>query len=264
MLRAELVKQLRRGRSVFALLALAAIPVIAGLATASEAGGRNGTETGLYGAAPFSALNHAAASMQFVAPLLLALVVALLGSGLGAADRDWGTLRYLYVLPVSQRRLLAGKWSALAVCSLLATACVLTAALLTGLVLFGWHPFHRLGAPSLSTATATARLLAAAGYIAICMLGIGTIALALGFVLPGPAEALAVSVAFVVIASILDGQPSLHGAGAVLPTHYWERWTHLLEGGEAGLATGVAVQLGAGGLALAGALAVLTRRNPIA
>ena len=267
MARVELVKQLLRVRSLLALAALAAIPVLAGLATASQAGGRNGTQEGLFGAAPFSALNHAAASLQFTASLPLALVVALLGSALGAADRDWGTLRYLYVQPMSRRRLLLGKWWALAVCCALATACVLVAALLVGLVVFGWHPFHRLGGASLSSVSAATRLLAAGGDVTVCMLSIGTIALALGFALPGPAEALGASVALVVTANILDGQAWLHGLAAMLPVHYWQRWTELLDSGTgtaAGLVAGTAVQAAVVAIALGVAWAVLTRRDPAA
>jgi ABC-2 type transport system permease protein len=103
MLRVELTKQMLRVRSLIALAALAAMPVAAGLGTASHAGGRDGSQGGLYGASPYSALNHAAASLQFVAPLLLALVVALFGSALGAADREWGTLRYLSMCNRSAR-----------------------------------------------------------------------------------------------------------------------------------------------------------------
>jgi ABC-2 type transport system permease protein len=267
MARVELIKQLLRVRSLLALLALAAIPILFGMATASEAGGRNGTEVGFYGAAPFSALNHAAASLQFTASLPLALVVALLGSALGAADRDWGTLRYLYVRPVSRRRLLVGKWLALAVCCALATACVLVAALLIGLVVFGWHPFHRLGAVSVPSVPATGRLLAAGGYVTVCMLSIGTIALALGFMLPGPAEALGASVAFVVVSNILDGRASLHALATALPVHYWQRWTQLLDGSagaNGGLATGIAAQAAAIAIAIGLAWAVLTRRDPAA
>ena len=105
-----------------------------GIATASHAGSRSRTQGGLYGAAPFSALNHAAASLAFCAPLLLALVAALFGSALGAADRAWGTLRYLYVQPVTPRRLITGKFSALTVCTALATASILLSGLLVGLV----------------------------------------------------------------------------------------------------------------------------------
>jgi hypothetical protein len=264
MLRVELVKQLLRMRSLIALAGLAAVPIVAGLATVSEAGGRNGREAGLYGAAPFSALNHVAASLQFMAPLLLALVVALFGSALGAADREWGTLRYLYVQPVSRFRLVIGKWAALAICCLLATACVIAAALVTGLVIFGWHPFHRLGTSSLSPVTAAVRTLETGGYITVCMLSIGTIAFVLGLLLPRSAEALGVSIAFVVISNILDGQPSVRGIVSMLPIHYWQRWTQLFEGGSAGLAAGMAVQLLAIATVLAAGCALLARRDPAA
>ncbi len=264
MLRAELTKQLLRTRTLVALAAAAAVPIAFGLATASQAGGRNGAQAGFYGAAPFSALNHVAASLQFTAPLLLALVVALLGSALGAADRDWGTLRYLYVEPVSRRRLVTGKFSALAVCCVLVTVGVVIAALLVGLAVFGWHPFHRLGAASLSAGTAAARLAEATAYVSICLLSIGTIALALGLILPGPAEALGTSIAFVVVANILDGQASLGGFDELLPTHYWQRWTHLLEGGGSGLLAGVAVQVAVIAVALAIGGLVLRRRDPAA
>src|SRR5438552_1945427 len=57
-LRVELTTQLRRVRTLIALAGLAAVPIVAGLATASEAGHRNGNQGGLFGAAPYSALNH--------------------------------------------------------------------------------------------------------------------------------------------------------------------------------------------------------------
>jgi ABC-2 type transport system permease protein len=264
MLRVELVKHLLRWRSLVIVAALAAVPLIAGLATASEAGKANGRQGGLYGAAPFSALNHAAATLAFTAPVLLAVVVALLGSVLGAADRDWGTLRYLYVQPVSRLRLVTGKWTALAVCCLLVTASLLVAAVLIGLAFFGWHPFHLIGAPSLPAAAAAGRLLEAAGYVTACMLSIGSVALALGLVLPRAAEALAVSVALVVVATGLDGQPFMHGWSAVLPVHYWQRWTQLLTSSHSSLLNGLAVQAATVVIAMAAAGAILARRDPAA
>ena len=145
------------------------VTLAAGLGTASHAGGRDG-HTGLYGAS--------------------ALVVALFGSALGAADRVWGTLRYLYVQPVSPRRLILGKWSGLSVCAALAMGCILISGVAAGLAIFGWHPSHRSGAPSLSSGTAAVRLLAGAGYLTGCVLSVGAIALCLGTWLPGPADAL--------------------------------------------------------------------------
>jgi hypothetical protein len=96
MLRVELATQLMRVRTLIALAFLAAVPVMAGLSFASDAGHRNGTQGGLFGASPYSALNHTMASLEFIGPLLLPIVVALLATAIASADRDWGVLRYLY------------------------------------------------------------------------------------------------------------------------------------------------------------------------
>jgi ABC-2 type transport system permease protein len=265
MLRVELTTQLFRLRTLVALACLAAVPVVAGLATASHAGRRNGAQGGLFGASTYSALNHMMAGLEFIEPLLLPLVVALLACAIGSADRDWGTLRYLYVAPVSRWRLLAGKLGAVAVVTAAATVCVLLAGLLSGLALFGWHPFHVISAPNLTYADATARVLAASGYTLLCMLSIATIALALGLLLPRGAEALGVTVAFVVVATILNGQPALHTVAVVLPVHYWQSWTQLFGPvGTAHLGAGMVSQLATIALAAGAALLLLLRRDPAA
>ncbi len=185
MLRVELTTQLLRVRTLIALACLAAVPVIGGLATVSHAGHRDGTQGGLFGSATYSALNHAMASLEFTGPLLLPLAVALLASAIGSADRAWGTLRYLYVQPVNRSRLLAGKLGAVMVTTSAATGCVLLAGLLAGLALFGWHPFHIIGAPNLATSDAIIRSLIASAYILLCMLSIepaGTARLGVGVI----------------------------------------------------------------------------------
>ncbi|MFL6077113.1 MAG: ABC transporter permease subunit [Mycobacteriales bacterium] len=265
MLRVELTTQLLRIRTLVALACLAAVPAVAGLATASDAGHRHGTEGGLFGAATYSALNHTMATLEFIGPLLLPVVVALLATAIGSADRDWGTLRYLYVAPVGRSRLLAGKLAAVAVATTAATLCVLVAGLLTGLVTFGWHPFHRIGAPTLSTADAIGRVLAASGYTLLCMLSIAAIAFALALLLPRGAEALGAALAFVIAASILNGQPALHAVTVMLPVHYWQNWTHLFDPhGNADLAIGTVSQLATIAVATALAVLVLHRRDPAA
>lgn len=264
MIRVELRSQLLRLRTMIALAALAAVPVIAAAATASNAGHQNGTQGGLFGAGTFSALNHAAASLEFIGPLLLPVVVAMLCTAIGASDRDWGTLRYLYVQPVSQRRLLTSKFAAVVVVTAVTTSCVLLSGLLAGVVFFGWHPFHIIGAANLTTGASIARFVAAGGYTMVCMLSMGTIALMLGLVLPRPIEALTASIAFVIVASILDGQPAFHDLDAVLPVHYWQSWTHLYDSSGVHLGTGIAVQLAAAAVASAVAAVVLRRRDPAA
>lgn len=256
MLRVELTTQLRRVRSVVLLGVLVAVPV---LAAATEAGGR--------GAGTFSALNFAEAGLNFMDPVLFGLLVAVMGSILGGSDRDWGTRRYLYVRPVSLRRVITGKWWALVVCSTLVVATFLVATLLTGLVVFGWHPYHRGGAGDLSATTAAWAVLGAGAYVGICLLSLGSIALALGLLLPRPVEALGISTAFLIGSALIEQVRPLHAVAVVLPVHYWMRWTQLFQGGGAGssgLFVGLAVQAATIAVALAGALILLRRRDPAA
>lgn len=265
MLRVELTTQLLRIRTLVALACLAAVPVLAGLATASNAGHRNGGQGGLFGAASYSALNHTVASLAFIEPQLLPIMVALLAGAIASSDRDWGILRYLYVAPVSRSRLLAGKLGALALFTVAATLCVAVAGLLTGLAFFGWHPFHVIGAPTLTAGETIARLLAASGYILLCMLSIAAIAFALGMLLPRGAEALGIAVVFVIAASVLHGQPTLRAVQKVLPVSYWQDWTRLFApSGAAHLGTGIAVQVATILLATCVAVVVLLRRDPAA
>src|ERR1700759_4275812 len=109
MLRAELAIQLVRLRTLVALAVLAVVPVFAAAALASSAGHRNGAQGGLFGASPYSALNHTVAGLAFIAPLLFPLIVALLAPATASAARDWGILRYFYVAPVSRTRLLVAQ-----------------------------------------------------------------------------------------------------------------------------------------------------------
>ena len=259
MLRIELTTQLRRVRSLMLFGALAGIVVLAGVTEAAKAGGRGGPAT-------FSALNFTESGLNFMDPVLFGLVVALLGSIIGGSDREWGTLRYLYVRPVSRARLVAGKWWALVVCCALTVAVFLGVALLTGLAVFGWHPFHGSGSGSggLSATAAAGGMLEAGGYVIVCLLSVGSIALALGLLLPRPVEALGITLAFLVGSAVLDNVTSLHAIVAVLPVHYWLRWTNLFQGGGGGLALGLAVQCLTVAVVMAAAYAILARRDPAA
>jgi ABC-type transport system involved in multi-copper enzyme maturation permease subunit len=276
MLRVELRTQILRLRTLIALGCVVAVPIAAGLATASSAGHRYNNQDGLFGASTYSALNHAMASLQFTGPLLLPIVVAVLAAAIASADRDWGILRYLYVAPVTRGHLLAGKLGAVVVAVAAAVACDLLAGVLVGLAVFGWHPFHVIGAPDLSTAATIGRVLAAAGYLTLCMLSIAANAFMLGLLLPRGAEAVAAAIGFVVVASILNGQATgrggvLHAIAIALPVRYWQSWPPLLErtgspdaASLPGLGTGIAMQIATIGVSITLAALVLHRRDPAA
>lgn len=144
-------------------------------------------------------------------------------------------------------------------------ACVFAAGLLSGLALFGWHPFHLIDAPSLTTGDAVARTATATGYTLLCMLSIAAIAFALGLLLPRGAEALGATIAFVVAASILNAQSALRRVVVLLPVHYWQDWTALFTpGGTTTLDTGVLAQLATITVATSISVMVLSRRDPAA
>jgi ABC-2 type transport system permease protein len=265
MLRVELSTQLIRLRTLIALACLAAVPVLAAASFASKAGQRNGTQGGLFGASPYSALNHAMASLEFISPLLLPIIVAMLAAAIASADRDWGVLRYLYVAPVTRTRLLTAKLTATAVAAAIAVACVLAAGLIAGLTVFGWHPFHIIGAANLTSSAALARSASASGYVLWCMLAMAAIAFTLGLLLPRGAEAVAGAIGFVVVASILNGQSALHAIAVVLPVHYWQDWTGLFAPGTTThLGTGILVQAAWIAVCTGICLLVLRRRDPAA
>lgn len=257
MLYVELATQLRRTRSMILCGALVVLPVLAGFTEASKAGGRGGPAT-------YSALNFAEGGLNFMVPLLFGLVVAVFGAILGGADRDWGTLRYRYVQPVSRDRLMTGKWWALVIFSALAMATFLAVALVTGIMIFGWHPYHRSGSSDLSAASATWAILGAAEYVTLCPLSIGSIALALGLLLPRSVEALGITVAFLIGSAVLDNVSAVHDIIVILPVHYWVRWTQLFGGDGGQLLPGLAAQVAAIAIALAAAWLLLARRDPAA
>ncbi len=265
MLRVELTTQLMRLRTLIALGCLAAVPVAAGLSFASSAGRPNGEQGGLFGASPYSALNHTMASLEFVGPLLLPIVVALLAATIASADRDWGILRYLYLAPVTRTRLLVGMLGATAVTTMVTVGCVLAAGLGTGVILFGWHPFHIIGAVDLTAGETTVRASVAVGYLLLCMFAMAAVAFTLGLLLPRGAEALAAAIGFVVVASVLNGQSGLHGLAVVLPVHYWQNWVGLFDpAGATGLGVGTAVQLAWTAGCVAASWLILRRRDPAA
>jgi ABC-2 type transport system permease protein len=256
-LRIELTTQLRRLRSLLVFGVLAGLIVIAGVTLSSKAGGKGGPAT-------FSALNFTEGGLNFLDPVLFGLIVAMLGSIIGGSDREWGTLRYLYVRPVSRARLIAGKWWALVVCCALTVAVYLSFALVTGVVVFGWHPYHRSGTTNLSTTTALVGVLEASGYVMVCLLSIGTIALALGLLLPRSAEALGITLAFLVGSAIINSVKAVHDLVVILPVYYWQRYTDLFQGRDGGIALGLAVQAATVVVVMVAAYAILARRDPAA
>jgi ABC-2 type transport system permease protein len=115
-----------------------------------------------------------------------------------------------------------------------------------------------------STTITDAVALLPTGYVTVCLLSIGSIALAPGLLLPRSVEALGISIGLLIGSAALDNVPAVHDIVVILPVHYWLRWTQLFGGDVGQLLPGLAAQAAAIAVALTAAYALLMWRDPAA
>lgn len=96
----------------------------------------------------------------------------------------------------------------------------------------------------------------------VCLVSIGSIALALGLLLPRSVEALGITVAFLIGSAVLDNVSAVHDIIAILPVRYWMGWTQPFGGDPSQLLPGLAAQVAAIAAALAAGYLFLARRDP--
>jgi ABC-2 type transport system permease protein len=225
-LRVEIIRQLRRRRTMIAFLILLVLPWI--LVGAFELGGPaqpgNGTP-GLVDFATVGGLNFAAFSFFASAGFLLAVAVALFCGDTIASEASWSSLRYLLAAPVPRARLLRQK---LAVALLYASVAVVSfpaMSLLAGTVVFGWHPL-RLPATGvdLPYGTALERLAIVLAYVLVTELVVAGLAFLLSVTTDSPLGAVGGAVGLVIVSNILDAVTALGSWRQILPSHWQFVW----------------------------------------
>ncbi len=224
-LRVEMIRQLRRRRTMIAFLILLVLPWI--LVGAFELGGpaQPDPTPGLVDLATIGGLNFAAFSFFASAGFLLVVAVALFCGDTVASEASWSSLRYLLAAPVPRARLLRQK---LAVALLYATVAVISfpaMSLLAGTVVFGWHPL-RLPATGvdLPYGTALARLGIVLVYVLITELVVAGLAFLLSVTTDSPLGAVGGAVGLVIVSNILDAVTALGSWRQLLPTHWQFVW----------------------------------------
>jgi ABC-2 type transport system permease protein len=225
-LRVEVIRQLRRRRTMVAFLILLALPWI--LVAAFELGGP--TQPGsappeLLDLATDGGLNFAAFSFFASASFLLVVVVALFCGDTIASEANWASLRYLLAAPVPRARLLRQKmivalgYAAVAVISFPAMS------LLAGTVAFGWHPLRLpVTQVELPYGTALARTGITLVYVMITLLVVAGLAFLLSVSTDSPLGAVGGAVGLVIVSSILDAVTALGSWREILPTHWQFAW----------------------------------------
>ncbi|MEV5105863.1 ABC transporter permease [Streptomyces massasporeus] len=223
--RVELIRQLKRRRTMVMGGVLFALPVI--LLIAFQVGGDpggNNNRLNLMDTATASGANFAAVNLFSAAGFLLVIPVALFCGDTVASEASWSSLRYLLAAPVPRARLL---WSKLAVgltLSLAAMVLLPVVALLVGTAAYGWGPLELPTGGSLSTGTAAQRILIVVAYIMVSQLVTAALAFWLSTRTDAPLGAVGGAVFLTIIGSVLDEVTALGDWRHFLPAHWQYAW----------------------------------------
>jgi ABC-2 type transport system permease protein len=228
-LRVELVRQLRRRRTVLTLGFLVVLPFLLWLAF--EFGGNNEPDRGgatLIDLATASAANFVVFTLFSSTGFLLVVVVALFFGDTVASEASWSTLRYLLAAPVPRGRLLRQKAVVAALLSAFALVLLPTVALVIGLVAYG--PGHLISptGQSMAFGPALSRLALAPGYLALHLGWVAGLALLLSVSTDAPLGAVGGAVMMSILSQILETIDALGDLRDYLPTRFSSAWSDLL------------------------------------
>ncbi len=229
----ELRRQASRPRTRIALAFMVALPLIILIAFEFGGGGDDdnngsGAFSSLVDLATAGGANFALFTLLVSSSFLLVVVFALFFGDTVASEASWGSLRYLLAIPVPRARLLGVKLVASLLYAALALALLVGTALLAGTIRYGWNPLRSTIADQLTAGEAMGRVVAAAGYIGLTMLVVGTLAFLLSVSTDAPLGAVGGAVLLHILSSILDQIEALGSIRSFLPTHFNDAWVGLL------------------------------------
>jgi ABC-2 type transport system permease protein len=227
-LRVELVRQLRRRRTVLTLGFLALLPFLLWLAFEvgqddSERGG-----TTLVDLATASGSNFVVFTMFSTVGFLLVVVVALFFGDTIASEASWSTLRYLLAAPVPRGRLLRQKAMVAALLSAFALVLLPAVAMAVGVVAYGAGDLVSPTGQSLEFLPTASRLALAPAYLVLHLAWVAGLALLLSVSTDAPLGAVGGAVMVSILSQILETIDALGDLRDYLPTRFSSAWADLL------------------------------------
>ncbi len=211
----------RRRRNLAGLLVLAAVPVLISVAVKVSAPGRDHGGPDFFSSITENGLFVALASLTLELGLFLPLAVATISGDAVAGEANTGTLRYLLTVPVQRTRLLAVKYLAIVVSSVVATLLVTVTGIVMGLALFGGGSMTLLSGTQIGFGDGLLRVLAATLYLALCFASLGAVGLFISTLTEQPIGATIAIVIFSSASFILDSIPQVSWLHPYLITHHW-------------------------------------------
>ena len=219
-LRSELALIFGRRRNQAGLGILAAVPVIIAIAVKVSTP-RPGRGPDFFASITSNGLFVALAALTIELGLFLPLAVGTIAGDSVAGEANIGTLRYLLTVPVGRTRLLAVKFAAIAIFSMVATMWVSLVGAAAGLVLFGGGEMTLVSGTQIGMGQAVLRVLMATIYLGLCFASLGAIGLFISTLTEQPIGATISVVVINVMSFILDSIPQLSWLHEWLPTHWW-------------------------------------------
>ncbi len=231
-LRIELIRQVRRRRTLVAYLLVVAIPLIVvsavkfgPSANSNGGGGRfGGGSLDLVGLATSGAWNFTVTMVFFASGFLLVVIVAMFCGDTVASEASWSTLRYLLAAPVPRRRLLRVKLVVALLLSLGSIVILIVTSYVIGLVAFGSGALTTPTGGNLGDGEALLRISVIGGYLFTYLLFTAGIAFLMSVLTDVPLGAVGTAVIIVIVSSILDAIDALGSIRAWLPTDYGSAW----------------------------------------
>lgn len=227
LLRSELGMVFRRRRNQMALLVLAGIPVLIGIAVKLSAPDA-GQGPAFFGRITENGVFLSFASLVVVVPLFLPLAVSVVAGDAVSGEAQLGTLRYLLTVPVGRGRLLAVKYVALVAFCLAGTLVVAAVGAGLGAVLFPTGSATLLSGTQVSSLAVLGRLGLVAAYLAACMAALGAVGMFVSTLTETPVAAMAATATMAIISQVLDTVPQLSAIHPYLFSHYWLQFGDLL------------------------------------
>ncbi|MDQ4492129.1 ABC transporter permease [Sinomonas sp. ASV486] len=222
LLASELLVLFGRWRTWTMLAALAAVPVVIGLAVRFAPGrppsGRGPvfldqiTNNGLFAGV---------VGLVVCTPLFLPLTVSVVAGDAIAGESGLGTLRYLLVAPVGRIRLLVVKYLSSAVFCAAAGLAVVLGGVLVGVVLFPLGQATLLSGAQIGPGESLVRLLLMAAYVTVSLLGLAAIGLFASTLTGVPVGAMAATAVLAVVSQILGALDQLDWLHPWLFTDHW-------------------------------------------
>jgi len=219
-LRSELRLIFGRRRNLAGLGVLAVVPVIIAIAVKLSAP-RPGRGPDFLASVTSNGLFVALSALTVELGLFLPLAVGAIAGDSIAGEANIGTLRYLLTVPVGRTRLLAVKFAAIAIFSLVATFWVSLVGSVAGLALFGGGEMTLLSGTQIGMGPAVLRVAMATIYLGLCFASLGAIGLFVSTLTEQPIGATIAVVMINVLSFILDSIPQLSWLHEWLPTHWW-------------------------------------------